>query len=49
MGVWTGRTSRWFRGTQDRHEGRICAGGVEKDVDFADADVDVHDAIPIVG
>ena len=40
-----GRTSRWFRGTQDRHEGRISAGGVDKDVEFAEADVDVHDAI----
>jgi hypothetical protein len=31
-----GRTSAWFRGTQLRHEGRIQAGGVEKDVTFAD-------------
>ena len=29
-----GRTSAWFRGTQARHEGRIQAGGVEKDVAF---------------
>ena len=29
-----GRTSAWFRGTQTRHEGRIQAGGVEKDVTF---------------
>ena len=27
-----GRTSAWFRGVQTRHEGRIQAGGVEKDV-----------------
>ena len=27
-----GRTSSWFRGAQARHEGRIRAGGVEKDV-----------------
>ncbi len=33
-----GRTAAWFRGTQDRHEGRIRTGGVEKDVTFADAD-----------
>src|SRR5438309_11149321 len=33
-----GRTSDWFRGTQRRHEGRIRAGGVEKDVAFVDAD-----------
>ena len=29
-----GRTSAWFRGTRVRHEGRIRAGGVEKDVIF---------------
>jgi hypothetical protein len=27
-----GRTSSWFRGAQARHEGRIRAGGVDKDV-----------------
>jgi hypothetical protein len=31
-----GRTSAWFRGTQVRHEGRIWAGGVEKQVTFVD-------------
>jgi hypothetical protein len=31
-----GTTSAWFRGTQVRHEGRIWAGGVEKDVTFLD-------------
>ena len=40
-----GRTSRWFRGTQDRHEGHIQAGGVEKDVHFAEGDAEVNDAI----
>ena len=25
-----GRTAAWFRGTQERHEGRIWGGGVEK-------------------
>ena len=33
-----GRTAAWFRGTQVRHEGRVKAGGIEKDVAFADAD-----------
>jgi hypothetical protein len=37
---WRGRTSTWFRGAQDRHEGRIRAGGVEKDVVFVEVDVD---------
>jgi len=27
-----GRTGTWFRGAQDRHEARIQAGGVGKDV-----------------
>jgi hypothetical protein len=40
-----GRTSSWFRGTQDRHEGHICAGGVDKDVLFVEADDDVNDQI----
>ena len=39
-----GPTGAWFRGTQDRHEGRIQAGGVEKDVTFVD-DHDVNDRV----
>ena len=31
-----GRGSAWFRGVLDRHEGRIRAGGVDKDVSFMD-------------
>ena len=31
-----GRTAAWFRGTQVRHEGHIRAGGIEKDVTFAE-------------
>jgi hypothetical protein len=33
-----GRRSVWSRAAQERHEGRIRAGGVEKDVTFLDAD-----------
>jgi hypothetical protein len=40
-----GRDGAWFRGTQVRHEGRIQAGGVEKDVSFVDADPDLNDQI----
>ena len=40
-----GRTAAWFRGTQVRHEGRIWAGGVEKDVTFVDADHDIDDEL----
>jgi hypothetical protein len=40
-----GRAADWFRGTQVRHEGRIRAGGVVKDVTFVDADSGVGDQI----
>jgi hypothetical protein len=40
-----GRTSDWFRGTQRRHEGRIRAGGLEKDVTFVEADADLETQI----
>jgi hypothetical protein len=40
-----GRSSNWFRGTQERHEGHISAGGVEKDVRFVDADSSIKDPI----
>ena len=32
-----GRSGHWFRGAQDRHEGRIRASGVQQDVTFVDA------------
>jgi hypothetical protein len=35
----------WFRGTQDRNEGHISTGGVDKDVLFIEADDDVNDEI----
>ena len=41
-----GRTSAWFRGTQVRHEGRIRAGGVDKDVTFVEeSDPNINDQI----
>jgi hypothetical protein len=41
-----GRTSAWFRGVQARHEGRIQAGGVEKEVTFVEeTDPAVNDMI----
>jgi len=33
-----GRRGYWFRGSQERREGRIRAGGTQQDVTFADAD-----------
>jgi hypothetical protein len=42
-----GRRSAWFRGVQECHEGRIHAGGVDKDVRFVEvgADEPVNDEI----
>jgi hypothetical protein len=38
-----GRTAAWYRGTRARRQGRIRAGGVERDVTFVDADHGVDD------
>ena len=35
----------WFRRTRERRDGRIQAGGVDKDVTFADADHGLDDQI----
>jgi hypothetical protein len=41
-----GRNSAWFRGVQTRFEGRIRAGGVDKDVTFVEVtDSDINDQI----
>ena len=40
-----GPTAAWFRGTQVRHEGHIQAGGVDRDVAFAEADHVMDDQI----
>ena len=41
-----GRDGAWFRGVQSRHEGRIWAGGVEKDVTFGEEEnSDINDKI----
>ena len=44
-----GRTSGWFRGTQVLREGRIRAGGIDKDVAFVEeADPDINKQIDSV-
>jgi hypothetical protein len=43
-----GRAAAWFRGTEVRHEGRINAGGIEKNVVFKGADPAVDDQIDAV-
>jgi hypothetical protein len=41
-----GREGAWFRGALTRHEGRIWAGGVEKDVTFVEeTDPAINDRI----
>ena len=40
-----GRAGGWFPGTQVRHQGHIRAGGVDKDVAFADADPGLNDQL----
>jgi hypothetical protein len=40
-----GRSSGWFRGVQDRHQGHIRAGGVAKDVGFVEVDDGVNHEI----
>jgi hypothetical protein len=40
-----GESPAWLRGTRVRHEGRINAGGIEKDVTFAAADPEAADGI----
>jgi hypothetical protein len=42
-----GRSAAWFRGTETTHEGRVWAGGLEKDVTFVpvNPDDEVNDQI----
>ena len=40
-----GRGAHWFRDTQETHDGRIRAGGVQQEVTFVDAGHGVDDEI----
>jgi hypothetical protein len=41
-----GQSGAWFHGVQTRHEGRIQAGGIEKDVTFVkEADLEINKQI----
>jgi hypothetical protein len=40
-----GRNAAWFRGVQETHEGRIWAGGLEKDVTFVEVGHDTDDEV----
>ncbi len=41
----SGRSGAWFRGTREKHEGRIRAGGVRHDVAFVDAEAKIVDEV----
>ena len=43
-----GSAGGWYRGTRERGEGHIRAGGVDKDVAFVDADHDIDDELDAV-
>ena len=40
-----GRDAAWFRGALATHEGRISAGGVEKDVAFSEPEAEIGDEL----
>ena len=40
-----GGRGAWFRAVQETHEGRISAGGVEKDVRFEEGEPSVNDKV----
>ena len=40
-----GRGGKWFRGVQERHEGQIRAGGVQRDVTFVDRNDEIGERI----
>ena len=42
---WRGPNGRWFRAARASREGRISAGGVDRDVALVDAADDVYDAV----
>lgn len=43
--AYRGPTSVWYRATQVRHQGRIWAAGIERDVSFEDGDPSLNDQI----
>src|SRR5437016_13847559 len=40
-----GPSGSWFRGVQEKHEGRIRAGGAQQDVTVAEADHAINDEV----
>ena len=42
---WRGDAGAWYRAAKARRGGRISSGGVERDVEFSDAEDAVNDAV----
>jgi hypothetical protein len=42
---WRGDDGAWYRAAKARREGRISAGGVDKEVTFADAGAEISGAV----
>lgn len=42
---WRGDDGAWYRAANQRHQGHISAGGVERDVELIDADDAINDAV----
>ena len=45
MRSWRGDAGAWYRAAKARRQGHISAGGIERDVEFAEADDAVNDAV----
>jgi hypothetical protein len=42
---WRGEDGAWYRAATSRRHGHVSAGGVERDVEFADADEAINDEV----
>jgi hypothetical protein len=42
---WRGEAGAWYRAARARRQGHVSSGGVERDVEFVDADDSVNDAV----
>ena len=42
---WRGEDGAWYRAAKARRQGHVSSGGLERDVEFVDADDSVNDAV----
>lgn len=40
-----GRDAAWYRGVEETHRGRVWGGGIQKDVEFVNADDQANDEV----